>query len=339
MKRARLSSIGWAESLVVEGAEGRDPKGDEVVIDVDACGVCYRDCIDRDGGFAFMQMPITPGHEAAGRVVAVGPEVTEWRVGDRVATMQRDFCGACDACKRGETSLCQGAAWVLGLLAAGGYATQLIAPQRGFYAIPEGIADEEAAVLQCTFGTAYRGLTRLGPIGDRARVLVTGANGGVGTAGVQVAKRLGAEVIAVVRSEAYVAHARSLGADDVLVDAGDGFHKRLADKVDVVLDCVGPPTFNASLRSLRIGGRLVAIGNVVKDKVALNVGFVIVNGLVVVGSTGATRSDMATVLAMHENEPFGIPIHARMKLDEADAAQRLVKAGGLRGRVVILPRA
>src|SRR5215207_106185 len=97
--RARLRTAGWGDDLVVE------PEGDlpapvrnEVIVAVEACGVCHRDCIDRAGRFAFMRLPVTPGHEAVGRVVAAGPDCRDFAVGDRVASMHRDFCGRCEAC-------------------------------------------------------------------------------------------------------------------------------------------------------------------------------------------------------------------------------------------------
>ena len=134
MQRARITELGWEQDLRVESVEESRPlAGHEVRVAVEACGVCHRDLIDRAGRFKFIQLPITPGHEAVGRVVAAGPEVTEWKVGDRVATLHRDFCGSCSACLQGETSICTQAASVFGLLVDGGYATEIIAPERCFY--------------------------------------------------------------------------------------------------------------------------------------------------------------------------------------------------------------
>src|SRR5262249_50760899 len=197
--RARLRAIGWDSDLDIEPTnEPPAPAAGAITIAVEACGVCGRDCIDRAGRFAFVQLPITPGHEAVGKVVAVGAGVTEWKVGDRVASMHRDACGDCDACRAGETSLCGGAAAVLGLIVDGGYARWLTAPASAFYRMPAPIEPGLAAVFHCTLGTAYRGLTRARARAG-ARVLVTGGNGGVGAAAIQVAARLGATTIAVVR--------------------------------------------------------------------------------------------------------------------------------------------
>ena len=341
--RAVLHEVGWSADLVVEPDGDRPvPTGTDVVVEVEACGVCGRDCLDRAGRFAFVRVPITPGHEAVGRVVAVGADVTDWRVGQRVATLHRDACGDCPACAAGETSLCVRAAAVLGLLVDGGYARWLTVPERALYAIPDDIEPALAAVLHCTVGTAWRGLTRAGVVAG-ARVLVTGANGGVGAAAVEVATRLGASAIAVVRKPEHGAIAEACGAAAVIVDSGvdDGttFHKRIpGGPVDVAIDCVGAPTFNSALRALGVGGRLVAVGNITGARVELNVGYVITYGLQITGSSGATRADMASVLALHASRAFDVPIHARLPLADADRAQRLVAAGGLHGRVVLFPR-
>src|SRR5262245_18978138 len=194
MRRARLVETGWERDLAYE-PEAPEPdalEGELVQFEVEACGVCHRDLLDRAGRFPFLRLPITPGHEAVGRVVAVGPAVTRWRIGDRVATMHRDACGPCPACARGDTSLCESASWVLGILADGGYADRLVAPESCLYAVPAALPAAQAAVYHCTFGTAWRGL---GPVAAGERVLVTGANGGVGAAAVQLAARRGAKVI------------------------------------------------------------------------------------------------------------------------------------------------
>jgi D-arabinose 1-dehydrogenase-like Zn-dependent alcohol dehydrogenase len=334
MQRARLLETGWDREIELDTCDIPVPTGDRVLVQVEACGVCYRDLIDRAGRFRFIQLPITPGHEAVGRVIAVGKGVTEWRLGDRVATTHRDFCGSCPACRAGETSLCTGAAAVFGLLIDGGYATHLVAPERALYAVPPHLPSAEAAILHCTFGTAYRGLVRAG-LRAGQRVLVTGANGGVGAAAIQVVQRLRGYPIAVIRNPAQREFVQELGAESVIVDDGTGFHKKLSDPVDIALDCVGEPTFNAALRSLAVGGRIVTIGNVREERVPVNLGYLITRGITILGSSGATRADMQAVLSLCDSLPFIVPIHARLPLERADFAQRVVREGGLSGRVVL----
>jgi len=252
--------------------------------------------------------------------------------------MHRDSCGECPACLAGETSLCTQAAWVFGLIVDGGYATHIDAPERAFYRLPKSLPFDQGAILNCTYGTAFRGLNRFGGLGSGQRVLITGANGGVGSAAVQVAHRMGAEVLAVVRSSEHEDFVAGCGADHVIVDDGSGFHRKLPGgvRVDVALDCVGQPTFNSALRSVRIGGGLTVVGNVVQDKAQLNLGYLIVNAIHVVGSSGANPDDMARLLELHERAPLDIRFHDHVPLDRADEAQRAVLEGGLHGRIVLV---
>jgi acryloyl-coenzyme A reductase len=331
-----MLATGWDQDLAFEPAvpEPPTPAGAQVLVALEATGVCHRDLIDRSGRFPFQQVPITPGHEGAGRVVAVGPGVTQWRVGDRVGTMHRDSCGECPECVRGATSLCLSAAFALGILADGTYASHIVAPERALFAVPESLSPAQAAVYHCTTGTAWRGLGSDGGVHSGERVLVTGANGGVGVAAVQLAARLGAEVIAVVRDARQREAVAQLGAHEVIVDSGATIHKQVRG-IDVALDCVGQPTFNSSLRALRLGGRVVAVGNVVEERVGLNLGYVIVNALRVIGSSGASAGDMAALSTFLGDRPIDVPIAGELDLARADEAQRRVKAGGLFGRLVL----
>jgi D-arabinose 1-dehydrogenase-like Zn-dependent alcohol dehydrogenase len=334
MRRARLTQIGWDQDLVIENdaAPPPTPTGRQVLLEVEACGVCHRDLIDRSGRFPFQQVPITPGHEAVGRVIAVGDQVKDWKIGDRVGTMHRDACGECAACNAGETTVCERAAFVLGILVDGGYASRLLVPESALFAMPEDLSPAAAAIQHCTWGTAWRGL---GAISPGQRVLVTGSNGGVGSAAVPLAVARGAEVIAIVRDPGHADEVKARGAHEVIVDDGTSFHKRVRG-IDVALECVGQPTFNSSLRTLRVGGRIVVIGNVVNERVQLNLGYMITSALHMRGSSGATRADMAALFAFMRETPLAMPT-TELDLARADEAQRLVRKGGLSGRLVLRP--
>ena len=335
--RARLTETGFDAALSIEAFDPPSPGPGQVRVRVEACGVCYRDLIDRAGRFPYLQLPVTPGHEAVGRVEALGAGVTAWTVGDRVGTLHRDHCGACGACLRGQTSLCVGAAWVFGLVADGGYATHLLAPENALFALPDAAAALDIAALHCTAGTAWRGLVVQGGLTAGQRVLITGANGGVGAAAIQVARRLGAFVTAVVRDAAAAEFVTAMGAQEVLIDPGTQFHQKIQEPADLALDCVGSPTINATLRAVRMGGRVVVVGNVSEARASINLGYLIVNGVSLFGSSGATAADMAGLLALHASQPLDLPaLRDRvMPLGEAEAAQQAVRAGGLRGRIVL----
>jgi D-arabinose 1-dehydrogenase-like Zn-dependent alcohol dehydrogenase len=336
MKRIRMDALGWDEPMVVEEQpDPPAPTGTEVVVAVEACGVCHRDLIDRGGGIPFMKLPITLGHEATGRVHAIGPDVTRWQLGDRVATLHRDSCGTCDVCRDGEDTLCPNGFHALGIVADGGYATHLTLPERALYAIPDSLPTAEAAILNCTYGTAFRGL-RAGGCAPGRTVVIVGAAGGVGSAAVEVAARMGARVVAVIRDAGRRDYVTALGAHAVVVDQGDGFHKvdETAD-ADVVLDCVGEPTMNASLRSLRLGGTVVVIGNIVPEKrLSLNLGLVIVKALHMIGSSGASPRDMADLLELRGDQPFAMTLH-EVPLDDAESAHQQLRQGGVPGRLVL----
>lgn len=335
----QLTRTGWDHDLVsVHGPD--DPPaahGDRVVVALEASGVCHRDLIDREGRIPFLQLPVVPGHEGVGHVIAVGPRATTWAVGDRVATLHRDACGDCGPCRAGDTSLCASAAHVLGLLADGTYGRHLVAPESALYRVPEDLPVALAAPLHCTFGTAWRSLVTVGGLQAGERVLITGANGGVGQAAVQVAARFGAEVVAVVRDGRHGQRLQSLGATRVIVSPDSDFHRGEVVGMDLALDCVGTPTFHPALKTLRVGGRIAVVGNVTPQRAQLNLGLLIVMGLRILGAGGATRADMAAVLAAHAERPFSAAIDRTLPLAQADAAQRLVRAGGLAGRVLLIP--
>ena len=339
MERVRLTEFGWEHSLVTETMlELPHPTGQQVLIDVEACGICHLDLITREGRLPFVPLPVTLGHEAVGRITKIGDDVSEFSVGDRVGTLYRETCGECSQCTVGDESLCEAASHVLGVLADGGYASQLLMPQSGLFRVPESLPPEHAAQLHCPMGTTYRDLKVLAGVRRGQRVLVTGANGGCGAAGVQIASRLGAEVIAVVRDSRHVESLLSLGASRVVGDPGSTFHKNPAAlAIDVVLDTVGPPTFNSSLRCLRRGGTLVVIGNVDPERVSVNLGYLVTSAIRVIGGSGATRAEVEELCALHEESPFQFLVASVFPFSEADQAQRKVKAGGLCGRVVLVP--
>src|SRR5581483_7905522 len=247
---------------------------------VAACGVCYRDLLDRQGKYPFMKRPVITGHEMAGEIVELGAEVAGWQLGDRVAVIHRAPCGACEPCRAGRETHCMGSPVSYGLTVDGGYAEQAVVWASSLVRVPDGLPLDQAAFLHCTAGVALRGMHTHAHLSAGETVLITGASGGVGVHAIQIAKILGARVVAVSSSPAKVERLRALGCDEVILAPPDGAFQREALRVSdggahVALELTGAPTFNASLRSLRIGGRLVLIGNVTAERVEVNPGYVI----------------------------------------------------------------
>jgi acryloyl-coenzyme A reductase len=337
-RRAQMTAAGFEHRLHLdEQAQIPKPPPGWVRLRVEACGVCHRDLIDRSGRLPFMSFPVAPGHEVCGVVEALGEGVSLWQVGARVASFHRDACGDCPACHQGERGLCTGAANIFGITIDGGYASHVLAPESALYAVPAELDARLAATLVCTYGTAWRGLTRFGAPGRGDVVVVVGAHGGVGRCAVELAKRLGCEVVAVVRHDEDRGLA-ALGADHRLLNEDGRFHKKLPTApARVVIDCVGAATFNASLRCLAVGGRLTVVGNIDEARSELQLGRMIVFGLQVVGSSGVNSDELATLLRLHQEQPFAASFESSYRLDQADQAMRDLQAGGGCGRKVINP--
>jgi D-arabinose 1-dehydrogenase-like Zn-dependent alcohol dehydrogenase len=306
----------------------------QVVVKVAACGVCYRDLLDREGKYAFMKRPVVTGHEFGGEVISVG-EGVDLRVGDRVVTTHRPSCGSCEACLRGEETHCLQSPVSYGLTTDGGYAEEALLWAASTVRVPDGVATADACFLHCTAGVALRALRHHGRLAAGDTVVMTGASGGVGVHAMQVAKILGARVIAVTSNPDKEAALRKYGADEVIVSSGE-FHKQIGATAQVALDLVGAPTFNSSLRSLGFGGRLVVVGNVTASRVEINPGYCIMRELSVHGSSGATRAELAEVLRWVAEGRLKPVVAERVPLAEARRAQEKLYARGVVGRQVLI---
>jgi acryloyl-coenzyme A reductase len=337
-----LSKLGGPEELEYREVPDPVPASGEVLVKVAAEGVCGRDLIDRRGGFRGLPLPIILGHEFAGEVVRAAPE-TGFLPGDRVANLLRLGCGRCRACARGEAVICEKGWQSYGQTRNGGYAELVTATPATLVKVPAGVSDVEAASAACTFGTALRALRSVGKVTLGDRLLITGASGGVGIAAIQVAKALGARVIAATSSDAKRQALGAAGADDIVVDAQGTLHEKVRalvpEGVDAVLELTGSPTFTSSMRSLRNGGRLILVGNILADSIKLNPGAVILFGYQVLGSAGCTRADLEDVFTMILQKKLRVVLHRVLPLKSAAEAHKILAERGATGRVVLTPRA
>ena len=340
MKAVVLTDTGGPEKLEVREVDPPRATPGHVVVKVHACGVCYRDVIDRRGGFGFIQTPISPGHEFAGEVVEVGEGVRAWRVGDRVISMHRNVCGACPHCTGGDERLCTAGLEVYGLTVNGGYAEYVLAGEHSMVPLPEDIPFDVASTVMCTSGVALHNVRNRARLGLGERVLITGATGGVGAQAVQIAKLAGAVVWAVTSSEEKVERLEALGADHVVVSPDGKFHKQIRQEtagegMDAAIDCVGGATFNSSLRSLRRGGRVVVIGNIQGEPVGVNLGLLVVNGYEIRGADTVRRQDVRDAIRLVQAGRLQPLISQRMPLEDAAEAHRTLESRGAFGRIVL----
>ena len=339
MRAAVIRQIGALE--LVDDWPAPAAAAGQVVVRVAACGVCHRDLIDRGGGYPWMRRPVVTGHEVAGIVEAVGDGVRGFGVGDRVVAVHRAPCGECAACAGGDETRCAASLVMYGVTVDGAYAERVALWASSLVRVPDGLELAAAAVLHCTAAVALRALRRHGRLVRGETVVMTGASGGVGVHALQVARILGARVVAVTSSPDKAAALRELGADDVVGATDAHWHKQVMARTgggaDLALELVGAPTFNGALRSLRFGGRLVLVGNVTTERVEVNPGYLISREIGVVGSASATRAELGEVLGWAQAGELRPIIAARRPLGEAREAQAALADKRIVGRQLLVP--
>jgi len=187
-----------------------EPAPRQVRIKVQACGICHGDSITKDGLFPGIRYPRVPGHEVAGIIDSVGKDVTEWKIGQRVAVgWHGGHCGHCESCRRGDFLACS-YAQVPGISYDGGYADYMVAPVEAIVSIPDELSFPEAAPLMCAGITTYNALRNSGAhAGDVVAVL---GIGGLGHLGIQFASKMGFRTIAIGRGNDKEEIVRKLGA-------------------------------------------------------------------------------------------------------------------------------
>jgi acryloyl-coenzyme A reductase len=189
----------------------------DILVKVAYCGVCRHDLLTRSGAFPSISLPVILGHQVSGWVAACGAEVVGFELGQQVMTMIYTGCGACTQCLAGNDARClRSVPTFLGEDVDGGYAEYVAVRCDIVLPVPPDIGLDQAAVVTCTVGTAYHACATRGGIGRGDTVVVTGASGGVGLHAVQVAKALGARVIAVTSSDAHLAAIGEAGAAEVV---------------------------------------------------------------------------------------------------------------------------
>jgi len=218
MRAAQISKLGGNFELVDRPIP--EPGPGQVRIKVEVCGVCHSDSVVKDGLLPGIQYPRVTGHEIAGRVDAVGPDVTQWKPGQRVGVgWHGGHCFKCDQCRRGNFILCQFEK-ITGISFDGGYAEYMLARAEAVGAIPDELPADEAAPLFCAGITVFNALRHSGA--TAGEVVAIQGIGGLGHLGVQYARQMGFHTVAIGRGGDKEALAKKLGAHDYIdVDAGD----------------------------------------------------------------------------------------------------------------------
>lgn len=318
---------------------------DEVVLRVRACALNRMDVFIRRGltgpGIRAAELPHVGGGDVAGEVVETGPDAGPWRTGDRVVVYPGLSCGQCERCAQGEETMCASYR-VLGEDVHGGLAEYCRVGAQNLEPLPAGVSFETAAALPAAYTTAWRMVVTVGRLLPQERVLVLGAGGGVGSASVQLARRLGAYVFAVSAGPERCRRLAEIGANRPIDRLSEEFEAVVAAEtagrgVDLVVNPVGGATWAPAVRSLAMRGRMLICGATTGDNPDFSIREIYQSHRQVLGAPLGNRSDFRAVLdlvARGELEPL---VDRVLTLEQAAEAHRLLEEGAIFGKVVIAP--
>jgi acryloyl-coenzyme A reductase len=335
MKAVTFAQAGAPPVLEYREIPDPVPTGNQVVVRVEACGVCGHDSADR-AGLANLPLPAILGHEISGEIVEVGGAVQGYSPGDAVACKQFSTCGRCLPCRSGNELSCSQKRFTYG-----GGAEFVALEQDTLLKIPEGVSFDDAALTACAVGSCLQALDNVGRLQAGETVVITGAGGGLGLHGMQVASALGARVIALTSSPQKVALLREHGADEVVVSSGD-FSDELLELTggrgpEVVLDNVGhPDVFRGCFKALGVRGRYVLTGQLYRQKISLFPAFVFHKEAIITGSRSTLMSTfMKSMDLVASGKVHGVT--ERFALADAVSAHEAVDSGKVLGRAILIP--
>ncbi|WP_428513616.1 zinc-dependent alcohol dehydrogenase family protein [Roseovarius sp.] len=304
MKAVMFEAFGARPEIVTVPDPEPDAKG--VVIEVGATGVCRSDWHGWMGHDPDITLPHVPGHELAGRVAAVGPDVTRWKVGDRVTVPFVGGCGACPECHAGHQQVCHHQ-FQPGFTHWGSFAQYVAIAQAdlNLVALPDTLSFETAASLGCRFATAFRAVVDQGRTRAGEWVAVHGC-GGVGLSALMIARAIGAQTVAIDISDEKLSQAKACGATHTVnatkvQDVVSAVRDISGGGAHVSLDALGhPTTFFNSVMNLRKRGRHVQVGLLLADQAtpAAPMARVIGDELEILGSHGMQAHRYDAMLAM-----------------------------------------
>lgn len=262
------AALAVKEDLVPHSFVRRDPREDDVVIEILFSGVCHSDIHSAYNDWGGATYPMVPGHEIIGRVVHVGKSVTKFAVGDLAGVgCMVDSCQHCSACEQGLEQYCEEGNTLTyndtdrhdGLPTFGGYSDKIVVTEKFVVKVPEGIDLRGAASLLCAGITTWSPL-RHWQVGQGSKVAVVGL-GGLGHMAIKLAKALGADVTLFTRSPGKEADARRLGASHVVLSTDSEQMKAAANQFDLIIDTVPyVHDLNPYIPTLALSGTLVLVG-------------------------------------------------------------------------------
>ncbi len=340
MKAIQFQQHGGPE--VLQYVDAPDPiiRANEVLVRVRACALNRLDLWVRQGlPNVSIPLPHIPGSDVAGEIAQVGADVTTVRIGQKVVLAPGVTCGKCAACLAGLDNRCRQFT-NLGYMIDGGCAEFVRAPEVNCLPHPENLSFEQAATIPLVFQTAWHMLVARAEVQPGEDVLILGAGSGVGSAAIQIAKFLGAQVIATAGTDEKLAKARELGADHLIHHKSKKIReevRRITNKrgVDVVFEHVGTATWDDSLASLAASGRLVTCGATTGFDAKVDLRFLFSRQLSLLGSYMGTKNDLRTVMKLVAAGRLKPVVDRAFPLSEAAAAHTYLESGAQFGKVVL----
>jgi NADPH:quinone reductase-like Zn-dependent oxidoreductase len=340
VKAVLFRKHGGPEVLQFTDVPDPEPLPNEALVRVRACALNHLDLWVR-GGLPNVPIPLPhiPGSDVAGEIAKIGSEVTTVRVGQKVVLAPGVSCGKCAACVSGQDNRCRQFT-NLGYMIDGGCAEFVRVPEVNCLPYPENLSFEQAAAVPLVFQTAWHMLIARAELQPGEDVLVLGAGSGVGSAAIQIAKFFGARVIATAGSDDKLAKARELGADHVINHKTQKIRdevRRITNKrgVDVVFEHVGTATWDDSLASLALAGRLVTCGNTTGYDAKIDLRFLFSRQLSLLGSYMGVKSELHTIMKLVAAGRLKPVLDRTFPLAEAAAAHAYLEAGQQFGKVVL----
>lgn len=342
MKAVVITQHGGPDVLHYTEVPKQHIRANEVLVRVRACALNHLDLWVRRGipGVS-IPMPRIPGCDIAGEVAEVGEMVKRVHVGQRVLLAPGLSCGQCEQCVAGADNLCRQYT-IFGYMVDGGCAEYVRSPEVNVIPIPNDLPFEEAAAVPLVFLTAWHMLITRAKLMPGEDVLIVGGGSGVGTAGIQVAKVVGARVIATVGSEAKAKKTRELGADEVILHSRDKINdevKRLTNRrgVDVVFEHVGEATWEMSVASLAVNGRLVTCGATTGYNGKIDLRFLFSRHLSILGSYMGSKAELYEVLKLIGQRKLHAVIDEILPLSKCGEAHARMENRQHFGKIVLTP--
>jgi NADPH2:quinone reductase len=346
MKAIVLREFGGPGVLRYEDVPVPRPAPGEVLLNVQSVSVNRTlDLVVRAGKYPVkIEMPHVLGVDPAGEIVGLGDGVDNVKIGDRVAVVSFIACGGCKQCLKGEEACCVASRHV-GLHRWGGYADYVVVPAGNAFKLPDNVSYAHGSVIARHFPMAFNQLTSKANVAPGQWVLVMGAAGALGNCCVQVAKMLGARVIAGAGADERVELAKSYGADfginyrdrDLLAEV-----MRLTgnEGVDVVCENISDPTlWPGAFNSLAINGTMVTAGAHGGGTVTLDMKRLYMRRLRIIGTAGTNVPDVYKALDAAAQGKIRAIIDRTMPLRDAAQAHRIVERNQIVGKIILDPTA